>query len=293
MSKIQNNLINNILQKYINKNCELEFYIKKDIVQDELALTKKDYDPWEESMNDNKFYIYNKISRIFPSLKNQSNYEKIKIDDDSFCYITIREIAEVTSKIISYHLLELNLNPQKIVITDYTSGVGGNVLSFCKYFNFVHAVELSKERSEFLKNNLDVYEYKNYMVHNKCAIEFNNNDLLVYNPNVIFIDPPWGGISYKENDNLLLNLGPITIENLILDIFNKFSMNYSELTKIKPKEKNNNYNSKIIILKLPKNYNIEFFYNSIKKNNINNYVVKMNLYILNKMLILIIQLINS
>ena len=308
-------IIEDILQNYINNNNSINYTLSYNIsnnylnviednlnnkynnIYDHALLDNKNNkndninDPWENSINDNKFYINNKVARIFPLMKNFNNFGKIKIDDDSFSYITIREIADLISKIISYHLLEYNLNPQKIIIADYTSGVGGNVLSFAKYFKFIYAIEKSDIRSEYLKNNINVYGYKNIIVINKCAIEFNNNDLIKINPNVIFIDPPWGGNDYKNNENLLLNLGEFKIEELIINICKKYSDYYEELIKEKPKEKNNNYNTKIIVLKLPKNYNIEYLYNYIKlHNNFNNYVIKLYLYILNKMLIVIFEL---
>ncbi len=248
-------------------------------------------DAWDIFINDDKFYINNKVARIFPILKNFNNFCKIKIDDDSFSYITIREIADVISKIICYHLLKYNLNPQKINIIDYTAGVGGNILSFCKYFNYIYGIELSTNRSEYLENNINVYGFKNVKVINKCAIEFNNNNLIEINPNVIFIDPPWGGINYKNNDKLTLSLGNIEIENLVIDIATKFSIEYKKITELNPKEKNNNKNNKFIILKLPKNYDIELFYNYIKQNNnLDNYDILVFLYILNKMLIIVCEL---
>lgn len=247
-------------------------------------------DPWESSINDNKFYINNKIARIFPILKNFNNYGKIKIDDESFCYITIREIADTISKIICYHLLQYNLNPQKVKIIDYTSGVGGNVLSFSKYFKYIYAIEICKNRANYLKNNVEIYGFKNIEVINKCALEFTLNDLILVNPSVIFIDPPWGGSNYKSNENLLLKLGSMSVEELIIDIAKKFSDHYKNLIILKPKEKTNNYNNKFVILKLPKNYNIEYLYDSLKNNNNENYNIVIYLYILNKMLIVVCEL---
>lgn len=303
---------NDIVKKYIYDNSfekkDFEYYITNEFVQKKISnnLTEekydyknyKDDDPWDNAINDNKFYIYNKIARIFPPMKNYSNYSKIKIDDDSFSYITIREIADITSKIICYHLLEYNLNPQKIILVDYTSGVGGNVLSFSKYFLYIHAIEISKERSEFLQSNIELYGYKNIQVHNTCAISFNNtkingnnSELMCINPNVVYIDPPWGGISYKNSDNLLLSLGEIPLEELVLNICKQFSDYYKEIILNNPKEKKNNYNNKFIILKLPKNYNIEHVYYYLKKNNnFDNFFINSYLYILNKMLILVCKL---
>ena len=276
----------------INNNFEiLNNSNNNEIDNNEMDNNEMDNDAWESAINDDRFYINNKIARIFPILKKFDNYSKIKIDEESFSYITIREISDTISKIICYHILEYNLNPQKIIIADYTSGVGGNVLSFCKFFKYIYAIELDKTRSEYLSNNIDVYGFKNVKVINKCAIEYNNENMINDNPNVIFIDPPWGGIGYKNNDTLTLKLGQIQIEDLIIDITNQFSNYYNKITLNNLKEKSNNYNNKFIILKLPKNYDIEYFYNHIKKNNnFNNYNITICLYILNKMFIVVCEL---
>lgn len=245
-------------------------------------------DPWESAINDEKFYINNKIARIFPLMKNFNDFGKIKIDDESFTFITIREIADLISKIISNHLIEYNLNPQKVIIVDYTAGVGGNVLSFSKFFYHTYAIELCNKRAEYLKNNVDVYGYKNITIFNQSAITFNNEQLLLVDPNVIFIDPPWGGYSYKESSDLRLRLGDLTIEELLIDIINKFSNHY-----LIPNVENkcSNYKNKIIVLKLPKNYDVEYLYLCIKShNNLPNYVIKTYLHILNKMLIIVCEL---
>lgn len=270
----------------ININTPTDNFINKKVNDEDF-----NEDPWDSSINDDKFYINNKIARIFPILKNFNNFGKIKIDDDSFCYITIREIAEIISKIICYHLLEHNLNPQKSTIIDYTSGVGGNVLSFGKFFKFVYAIELDSIRADYLINNISVYGFKNIKVINSCAIEFNSNQLIQTNPNVVFVDPPWGGSNYKNNENLTLSLGSIELEKLVIEIVKKFSDYYVQVVENNPKEKNNNYNNKFVILKLPKNYNVEYFYNYIKSNNnFSNYNICLYLYILNKMIVIVCEL---
>ncbi len=277
----------------INLN-ELGDYLDEQDEQEELE--EPEEDAWEVSINDNKFYINNRIARVFPQMKNFSNYGKIKIDDESFSYITIREIAEIISKIISHHLLKLNINPHKSTIIDYTSGVGGNVLSFCKYFNQVYAVELLTLRAEYLQNNIDVYGYKNIHVINESAIDYNESTMISVNPNVIFVDPPWGGADYKNMEILTLKLGDILIEQLVLNIIEKFSNYYKNILENitdnieRQKVTFSNTNNKFIVLKLPKNYDIEHFYNFIKNQNSNYYLSEIYLYILNKMLIVIVEL---
>ena len=97
--------------------------------------------------------------------------------------------------------------------------------------------------------------------------------MLNIKPNTIFIDPPWGGICYRKNDLLRLSLSDVPIEELVLDIFNKFrTINISPL---------DSYSNRLVVLKLPKNYDIENFYHYIKKNIADkNYIVISYVYIL-------------
>lgn len=241
-------------------------------------------DPWESAINDNKFIIKNKIMRIFPILKNTVNYNNLLIDDESFSFITIREIAHLTSKIICNHLSKHNINPQKVSIADYCAGVGGNVISFSKFFNHVYAIEINKTRSEYLLNNIGVYNCKNVSVINKSSIDYNqictDNNHCIYNDNpvVIFIDPPWGGIDYKNTEILKIKLGNMLVEELVMDIFDKFTVLI---------DKYNDYENRFIVLKLPKNFDIESFYNYTTNYKKYNYFTNLYLYILNKMIIIV------
>jgi 16S rRNA G966 N2-methylase RsmD len=286
----ENILINNnlLFNDNLSVNEQLEY--------DNLSINE---DVWENSfVDDNKFYINNKIARIFPIIKNFNNYSKLKIDDDSFSYITVREIADMITKLISYHLLYFNLNPQKMTIIDYTAGVGGNVLSFSKYFNCVYGIEIDKLRASYLENNINIYGFNNVKVINDCSINFTCEEMIKINPNIIFMDPPWGGTDYKNSDTLLLKLGNKSIEELIKDIIIIFSKHYlnennSNLPDYSSRERSRspvNLNNKLIVLKLPKNYDVEYFYNYIKNIKVDNYLINIYLYILNKMIIIICEL---
>ena len=66
---------------------------------------------------------------------------------------------------------------------------------------------------------------------------------------VIFIDPPWGGKCYKDHRKLRLQISGIPIETLCTQLFNKIKMKKVPY---------------MIILKLPRNYDIEYLYNNIK-----------------------------
>ena len=83
---------------------------------------------------------------------------------------------------------------------------------------------------------------------------------------VVFIDPPWGGRSYKDYKKLRLTLSNTSLEsicNCILD---------DEIMTCTPN---------LIVLKLPTNYDVKFLYDTVNSKSI-------HLHELNKMLIIVI-----
>jgi len=202
------------------------------------------------------------LSRLFPFVDDNNKFKQIKIDCESIYYITDKEHAsEITTIIIGY-LQNIKLNPNNISIIDATAGVGGNVISFGKNFKNVLAIEINKKRCYYLKNNIDVYNLNNIKILNDDFTKFITNNInMMYN--IIFIDPPWGGIDYKKKNKLTLSLSNVLIENLCNDIL--------MIKKII-----------LIVLKLPFNYDLEYLYNKINSHNI-------HVHTLNKMLLVIIQ----
>ena len=201
------------------------------------------------------------MSRLFPYLKNKEEILKLAIDEESIKYITIREYADKITDIVKFHC-----GTKDVIIIDSTAGVGGNTISFSKNFKYVYAIELDKLRAQYLENNVNIYGAKNVKVINGDCKDF-FADICDYN--VIFIDPPWqNGLddSYKKYTNLRLFLGSSPIETICNDLMS------------------GKYNKKpnIIVLKLPKNYDLSYFYKSII-NNKNIYY-----YDLKKMIILVI-----
>jgi 16S rRNA G966 N2-methylase RsmD len=235
---------------------------------------------WNSIINNDQFILNNKKIRIFPMLKTSKDYSKLLIDNESFSFITIREISNLITKIICKHLVFNNFNPLKISIVDSTAGVGGNTLSFLKFFGKTIAIEICPMRYNYLLNNIDIYEFDNKKCVNMDFCNYYKNNIEIDNPDVIFMDPPWGGIGYKNSNNLRLKLGEMSIEDIIIDIFKKFS---SEINYKK---------TKFIVLKLPKNYDIEFFYNKLHEQPFGNKKITNYLYFLSKMLLIICELKN-
>lgn len=191
------------------------------------------------------------LNKLFPYTKYQ---HKLQIDKDSYNYITNKYYSTKITNIIIYHMKLINLYPKTCSIIDATAGVGGNTLSFANYFKKVYAIEIDKSRSSMLENNISIYNFTNIQV-------INNDFTTIYNnisSEIVFIDPPWGGKDYKKYYRLQLSLSGITIEDLCIQI-----------------------TARIIVLKLPLNYDLFHLYSKLN-------FYKIYIYNLTKMLIIII-----
>jgi 16S rRNA G966 N2-methylase RsmD len=210
-----------------------------------------------------------KLITIFPQLPSLKDYLNLKIDEDSYKFITSKEVALLITKIICKHLLLINKNPLHSLIIDYTAGVGGNVLSFSSYFKNVIAIEINNERYNYLLNNLSIYNCNNVSCVNINSIDYNNTQIKNINPDIIFIDIPWGSSWNKSLINYKVGFDSYEIfEQFIIDIFDKC-----------------NTQNLLIVLKLPKNYDIMFLFNYIKSK----IDVDIYLYILHKMIVFVIK----
>ena len=114
-------------------------------------------------------------------------------------------------------------------ILDMTAGCGGNILSFCNYFNHVIGIECNINRFNILENNLKCYDFNNYTIHCDDSLKYIDDSI-----DVFFIDPPWGGPDYKNMNTMEIGLSGFNIANIMY---------------LMPC-------NKLIVLKLPFNYNL-------------------------------------
>ena len=187
---------------------------------------------------------YNVLKKIFP-LDNCKNFKKLKYDSEGLWSISHPEVADDLSKKIKiFEKSGFKIN----TIVDLTAGLGGNALSFAKYFDKVIAIEYDKTRFDYLKNNIENYNFNNIEIYQGDSLELINK----FNEKIdaIFVDPPWGGPNYKEEDNIDIKLG-----NLNLDSVCKLMYQYSY----------QNNKIKMIILKLPYNYDFKNILNNCRE----------------------------
>jgi 16S rRNA G966 N2-methylase RsmD len=238
----------------MNNNNEITNNIKNDNNNISRNMQLSYNNSYEEDKKNDQFK--NTMMRLFPELNDNNLLFKLKTDEVGKYSISLPKTAKIISTIIYHHILKLNLLNDKITITDATAGIGGNTISFAKTFNKVNSIEINKERFLYLENNIKVYELDNVITINDNYIKIMNN----LKQDVVFIDPPWGGRNYKKKKKLKIELSNICLSELCNSIKN---------------------NAKLIVLKVPLNYDLNSLIESINAN-IYKYRIK-------KMFILIIE----
>lgn len=198
---------------------------------------------------------------LFPKLLNRQKYELLQCDSVGKYSISRPDDATFIRNLISYYCMRINLFDSQITVTDATAGVGGNTISFLSLFKYVNAVEFDSKRSTMLTNNITVYDFPStkYTVLNDSYINVYKN----LTQHVVFIDPPWGGKGYRKKPNITLELGGVPLEQLVTDIFAHTS-------------------TKIVVLKVPTNYNVAYFQETISHS------VDIHMAEKNKMIILVV-----
>ena len=179
----------------------------------------------------------------------------LRMDEVASFSVTEARFADNISQFIR-NLPRLKSAKVPLKIVDATACVGGNSMSFLRYFSTVYAVELNIERAQMLNKNMRNCKTVLERLNNGVSLgEFKvfpgdflklrakQGHHLSKSANVIFLDPPWGGKTYKDSKFVRLKLGGIPM----CDVSNilKGSCQY-------------------VVMKLPVNYDVEAFKNGVR-----------------------------
>ena len=143
------------------------------------------------------------LCRLFPFLEDKELYNKLQIDDVGRYSITKPHHAKIINNIIKEYI-----KSEHTIIVDAMASVGGNTISFTDLTSSVVSVEVDDTRAEALDNNIKVYG-----IEDKVLL-FRSNYLTLYDKleqDIVFLDPPWGGINYKNFDEIRLFIDNICI----------------------------------------------------------------------------------
>ena len=197
--------------------------------------------------------INKRLPGLFPNIP-RSVLRNLMFDTEAIFSVTNQTIANDICK----RLFSIKGVNSYSKVTDTTACVGGNVFSFVRSFRNINAIEIDPKKCKMLRHNLKVLD-ENYVNFDSSRVNIIEGNCLDYifsddtetetapmvTQDILFIDPPWGGIKYKEHKDLDLYLEDSNGNNLEL---------FDIIAKLKG-------NTKFIILKVPINYNL----NNIQK----------------------------
>ena len=208
-----------------------------------ILYTKKEFLKVKKIKETNELIECSYVCTLFPS-KDGVDLNKLKIT-------TIGEysITSYTSNKEIIKLIEEQVG-KNITILDGTSGVGGDTIGFALNFKKVISIEKDELNFEALSNNVDVYKLSNVELYNRDFTIDGYNIIETEKPDVVFFDPPWLGRDYKKYKTMDLFLNNINIVDIIKNIVDNYKF------------------IKLIVLKVPINYNFSKLNNIEKHYNI-------------------------
>jgi 16S rRNA G966 N2-methylase RsmD len=209
-------------------------------------------------------------TKLFLEPPNNKDYKRLMIDRESISYITTPHNA-ITIGWILISNLNIEVSLRDLTVFDATAGVGGDTIVFGQKFGKVIGCELDEKRFKMLENNVDVYDLSNVTVVNDDCLNlmFNLNYL-----DVVYMDPPWGGKSYKNEQSLTLSIGDKSIESIVVDLLDETRSKSAHCLKE-------------IVFKLPKNYDLKYLYDQTRNTG---KATTLLMYELEKMLILVFKI---
>lgn len=178
------------------------------------------------------------------TLFSEDERKQLKLDKVAMFSTTSAQNAKKMSELISNlpGLCEESLG-RKPEITDSCAGCGGNMISliFSGRFRKVTGVEIDRQRAHFLRQNIQfAFTVRNSETQHAVFHDSYLNQITMLQQDVVFLDPPWGGVKYKNKKKISLHLNNVHIAFIVIDLFRNAHIN----------------NTKYIVLKVPLNFDI-------------------------------------
>ena len=167
------------------------------------------------------------MENVFPH-KDDVDYTKLKMTPEGLYSITRRRDGEKMLGFIQSKIPDTS----KLTVTDATACVGGDTILFSMYFRKVDSIEWKHDNVIVLRNNVNVYNATNVVIH-----EGDSTKVFNWKTDVLYIDPPWGGPNYYKTTQLDLFIGSFRVDSWIEEILKRDNR------------------PRYVILKLPSNYN--------------------------------------
>lgn len=185
----------------------------------------------------NNYTIERARGRMNKMLGNAPMYIKRKFQYDLEASYSFTDLG--IARALADRMLTMPGITRASVVTDAMASVGGNSIAFAEKFARVYSIELNPGRKSMLDNNIKLWKLRNVTTY----LGYTQEVLPTLTQDIVFFDPPWGGLDYKKHPagTLKITLSTPTGE----------SQSFEDLVcETIPR-------AKYIITKLPINYDIE------------------------------------
>jgi predicted RNA methylase len=135
-------------------------------------------------------------SKKYFKASDDNTQAKLRFTDVALYSTTPYEQAIYTANILlSYYTPE---ELKEKTITDASACIGGNTWAFAEKAKHCNAIEISKLHADILTDNMKWLGYNNITTYQKNYIAIANE----LKQDILFLDPPWGGVNYRNEPNL-------------------------------------------------------------------------------------------
>lgn len=159
-------------------------------------------------------------------------------------YAKNQEIISIITKSLN---LQKSTNLSKLTIIDANGCVGGDTIGFANAFGTVYSIEKDQTNFKALKNNINAYGLNNKVIaRNTSFLDIYESILRNQQVDVVYFDPPWGGVGYQAQFSIRLELDGIGMKDIVMKI----------------RDINPNI---LVVIKVPKNFDHKEFKKVFKK----------------------------
>lgn len=136
----------------------------------------------------------------------------ILLDKESWYSVTPEKVAKHIAERCYASLMHKNGEKRSLLVLDAFCGAGGNVIQFAQTFDLVTACDIDMVKLEYTRHNAKIYKCEKNIELICDSYENVFNAFIESNlkPDMIFMSPPWGGVSYQHSQEIdLVNEMPI------------------------------------------------------------------------------------
>lgn len=181
------------------------------------------------------------IKQTYPTVLNVE-MDKLQISDVGKYSTSQVSGAKQLVHYIKRYCKVFNINKcADLVITDGTGNNGSDTIYLALNFKHINSIEKDPNEFKVLSNNVETYKLTNVKLFNGSTLEI----ISMLKQDIVYIDAPWGGVSYKTHKQVRLY------------------MDNQEISQI---YKTNKQYAKLFIFKVPRNYDFNNFVATTRAN---------------------------